>query len=323
MSRLDILVKEPVERLTNDIVNNNSNLIFLTGVEGSGKTTVLDNLKNNKNSQDKQYVDVSPYYHDLIVHAGPETYKLYQTCLVIEKSLLSIITNYPHVAGKFEKFYFFIVKLIQHINIIHIVGVYDDDFLKTNFPIFRDITYDNLLNDFLTFKELYLKNVKLTLIFDSFDKVASTYPTYQKHIYNLLKDKLSMIIAVSDFKVLKNPEPLNDIGDIIKVNYNMEDEIIKDILNKYSINEQFSFGCLNLKYRLPLILSDDAISRLILETKGNILEMKMAIHYLYNKIALVGECDYEKEIFQFVKNNTNSNLIGRGCTKRERCLRII
>lgn len=205
---------------------------------------------------------------------------------------------------------------------MNLIGATDaerDRYLKD----FKGVTSKSLINTFLELEYKYLRNINLTMIFDSFDKVAGDYPTYQQHIYSLLKDQFNILISISDPKVIENPTLLDSNSDIINVSYSTDLEIVKQILDNSLISEEMRLNRLDLRYRLRFILSDEAIKRLIIETKGNIVDMKNAIYFLYNEIVLYGVTDYEKVLFQFVQEEINYNPIIKGYVKPERCLRIV
>ncbi len=312
---------KPVNDVTNKILNSDSKTVFLLGEEGSGKTTVLNELATSQETPEKMFVVYEPNFAKLNSICGVRSYRLYQTALVLKHVVLDIQKKYPlNISFGFRKIYFVLDNIINRIELMYIVGATDDAY-EHYLKEFSDFTPEIIFEMFLNYTQQFLPDVDITIILESFDKITRNYPTYQNLIYRLLHNNMNLIVAASDKRVLENPELLKGEGEVVSVNYNKDLENVTSILERVLYISLYDNGVRSFDYQLKNILSESAIERLIEITNGNLSDMILAIEYLGIQIKNFGAVDYEKILFDYVSKELLSN--ERKDFQKNRTLHII
>lgn len=311
---------KPVNGIVQKLNDSSNNEIYLIGKEGSGKTTVINELISNQNNPQNPIINCSPKYEDLCFFSSPKAFKLYQVCLIVKRLILFIGKNEtPDVYIKFENLLFLIEKIINRVNLMNMLLATDDEYDKYFGNLCR-IESEDLINMFVELAIFNLDYENITIVLDSFDKIACKSAVYQKHIYQLLKEHFKIILAVSDTKILENPTILNNDSEIINVQYTEDVDVVKNILDYLVVRELFSKEKIDLSKRIRFILSDDIIAQMIQKTNGNLFDMLSATRYLYNH--LDSTSDYADIILGYIDTVINKNPIYTGYYKQERKLFI-
>ena len=147
-------------------------------------------------------------------------------------------------------------------------------------PKILNIDYNELLEELLDNLSHCIINSNNLLILDDFDLVVNNI-NYQNYIYNKLKNKFRVLYAINNNHNLSN-NILNE-SQIITIEYNYDDKIIEDILDKYSLYYNL-IDKNNLKTRIRFVISNNNINKLINITNGNINLMKQFIYLFYENL---------------------------------------
>ncbi|MBE5806342.1 MAG: hypothetical protein E7313_06550 [Clostridiales bacterium] len=319
MEKEYLIHKKPVIKIIEDIENSTNKSILLAGGISSGKTTVLNELLNTNSNN--SYIDVSVNAEEYVHYADEEIYNLAHVCLIVKKMI-----NFIKEKNKKEYFHFIsldrLVSFIYtNINYMYVTDSYSNKKDKIDIYILKNP--EVLIEEFISIISLDIKSIRLVI--DNFDSIAKSSKRYQIFIYNLLKKYLTFIVTVSDMTVLSNEERKNDLkrdNELIEVNYNVNVEDVKKIIEINFSNEKRRFGNNKVITNVNFILSDEEIELIIEKTNGNLFDILRAFRFLYININSIKREEYLLFICNYIDKEININPIFSGKVVPERILHI-
>ncbi len=308
---------DPVLKYTKIINSSNNNTIFLVGPRNSGKSTVLNKYIEKSNSIENPVVDITTRFSEYFIISDLEVYKIYYTCLVVKKMIDYISNNYES-SNEVNIYNSYVDNLIKNIAYLYFIGDY-----SSKCELFESNLLNNpksLLDNFIKILKVNYKVDNITYVLDNFDVVGESSERYQKCMFDLLKDK-KKIISISDNNIFNNYSRLNTIGDVVKLDYSQDLEVVKEILDKHITEEYLKKGLISFKKRIRFILSDYTIKEMINNTNGNINDMKKSINILYNNIEYLSKEEYADFLICTVNDINNHSRVSI-IPRKERVLKI-
>ena len=306
-------LKDSVSSIIDKINGSNNSTIFLSGVKGSGKTTVLNEYLNNNLVIDGTVKDEENY-----VLYDKYVYKAYHTCLIINKIIDHIKNNYPN-NKKLSMFEFYIYNMFEYIKTSALVGYYNKNEI-INKEILQ--SSEKILDEFLLeASSIGLHNI--TLIIDNFDSLNDSSEIYQKTIYSLLKNRVKFIATISDEEVIKDDVLRNDLlkeNAIIDVDYSFNPLVVKRILIKEIVKLSYFYDKVKLMYLLDYVLSNNVIEEMILKTNGNLKDMLLVVKKVFINSDKINNNDYSKCMISYIDDEINKDSFVSGNIKKSRKL---
>ena len=269
----DLLVEDVITNIIEQIQNTSKDVIFLQGNNGSGKTTIINEISKLQN-----VINITINYDEKKYFINKNIQNIYHILLIIKK----IILYYININNDFKiEFLFYYRRINNLLNIINIeyIAKKEKAFMLI-VPKILNIDYNELLEELLDNLSHCIINSNNLLILDDFDLVVNNI-NYQNYIYNKLKNKFRVLYAINNNHNLSN-NILNE-SQIITIEYNYDDKIIEDILDKYSLYYNL-IDKNNLKTRIRFVISNNNINKLINITNGNINLMKQFIYLFYENL---------------------------------------
>ena len=311
---------KPVNECINNINNKNSNTIFLVGNKNTGKTTVINEYLKNS-SLDNPRIDITTRFSEYFIITDLSVYRLYHTCLVVKKMLNYIMNNYE-IVNEVSIYDSYVDSIIKNIAYLYFIRNYD-----SKYELFKKELLDNpvsLINDFNKIIKANYNIDNITYVLDNFDVVGDSSLRYQNTMFKLFNN-MKKILVVSDERYTNNKDNLDKLsalGDTVLVDYSHDLETVKEILDKYIVEEFFKNGLIHFSDRIRFILSDDVISSMINKTNGNINDMKKAINYLYTHLKEVNKDNYGSILLNYIDLLNNDMPIVGIIYNKKRTLKI-
>jgi len=223
----EVFVKEPTEKLSEEIMNNDSTQILLTGNKGSGKTTTLlyteEKFLNSKTPI--IYMQFDPVINFRLNDAGPfnrEFFSYYYELVFSHKLLQFIKKNYATI---FEKKFKGLESLLK--NYLYQIDYYINRACYEDIDLHSFIYLNQFASLIVDTLKKELKCESLTLALDRFDSINGS----DKNVQNILSNYFKLfdkIVLVCDDEKVNN---LNNYSQV-KINYGQNKEILKLILVK-------------------------------------------------------------------------------------------
>ena len=239
------LVREPVDKEVNDILNMKDKRIILTGNRGTGRSTVLYGLKNKGLDSKEKTIYHFPASIIILSKEPNERFSdkvfdcFYELCFTY-RILEFIKINYPMI---FEKYFKKDNELVENlINKYYIAinnSLYEEVSFDTNITT-KELSLDTLKR----FREI-MEIEKLNIAIDRFDSVNGS-SQYVQQIYKKYFDMFDKVILVSDDKNLDKQELLNKGYNLRKITYGNDKDVLREIvrrrilLNNKEKNEKIS-----------------------------------------------------------------------------------
>ena len=264
-------IREPVEKIGNEVLENTSKRIILNSGKGSGKTTILTYLEDRCLSSENPFILTR---FDSIITLAKCPTELYD-------------------AKMFEHYYelVFAFKLLSYIE-RNYNRIYEDNFSDMN-KFLEDIKKATMhyinnrsfeigdLGRYLSKFEMTGEIVKtlrsnanietLNLMIDRFDHTNGS----SGYVQNLLSDYFDLfdkVLVTTDDKALDDETLKNKGYDFINKNYGTDRNIVKQIM-KARINDFNLVACNDDICFKESFISDKIYDNLIEKTDGNILLM--------------------------------------------------
>ena len=303
---------EPVQSVITDINGNLDKNILLTGVQGGGKSVVLNELLKEQ-TQGVELIDGSVKNGEFIQLHG-RLFNLYHICLLVKKMILHVQTTAPQEYDLFQSLDTQVSDILNRINLICTMGgiakeeKYIDKYILEN-P-------ECLIENFIRIATLILDYQQITLILDDFDKIGQSSLQYQKLMYTTLKkfEQLKFIATVSSDDVLNDYIRLEELRKkecLVNVGYSFDTQVVKTIL-----------GMKKEEQNLADILKDKTISSMSLLTNGNLIEIESAYIHLCEMLPKLNKEDYDREVLIYISSVINKSPMITGKNKFERKLYI-
>lgn len=296
LKKLGLLVNEPVDKISNDIINNDSKKIILNSNRGTGKSIVLNDIQNKSLNTYNQTI-YTGFDSMLNITSKPDSYfddkffKHYYELIISLKLLSYIKNNYPKLyEDKFKSDYEYL-KFLANCT---------DNYIKDYWFDYKLYHYlkQGVITERIIKKFKQNTNIdKLNIAIDDFDSIyAESYYT-QELLSNYFHLFDKTIITVNE--PLSNNKKYKDF-DIETISYNRDINIIKQIIQKrialYNLNKtdyEYYFDQNNI--------TDDMYLSLIIKTNGNI---SLMIEIIYNLIKTYNF--YDKKID--IENELNKEI---------------
>ncbi|MBQ7140449.1 MAG: hypothetical protein IJO32_03000 [Bacilli bacterium] len=276
-------VREPVDNICNEINNNTSRKIILTGGRGIGKTTTLYNLENRGVGTKKQCIFTRFDSCAMSTVNQNETFNerffnhYYE--LILSHKLLSYIKKYYGLT--YENNFKEIKSLLDNISNDTNTFINNLIFEKQNMNRYLELTeYSSLIIDRLK-KDLDISTISLAI--DRFDWTNSNSILSQNILSNLFS-MFDKVIITTDDESLKNEENKNKVENkgysFVNVNYGKDKLVIKEIIRKRV--EHYNKHS-NMEKTFPIeIITDKIYQDLINKTNGNISLMLDSVSEVIN-----------------------------------------
>ncbi len=269
----DLLVEDVITNIIEQIQNTSKDVIFLQGNNGSGKTTIINEISKLPN-----VINITINFDEKKYFINKNIQNIYHILLIIKKIILYYINLNNDFKMEFLFYYRRINNLLNIINIEYIAK--KEKAFMLIIPKIINIDYVELLEELNKNLNHCNINNNYLLVLDDFDLIVNNV-NYQNYIYNKLKNKFKVLYAINNNHNLSNN--ILKETQIITIEYNYNDKIIEDILDKYSLYYNL-IDKNNLKTRIRLVLSQNNINRLINITNGNITLMKQFIYLFYENL---------------------------------------
>lgn len=305
-----------------DALSKTNKDIILAGNRGTGKTTIINDAINNNDG----YILINGTVNNMeyLFLKERNIYNLYHVCLIIKKILLNIKNfNFDEYMLNFNFFDRYINHVIQQIYFMSLIDKYEhcEKVIAKEIIDKPELLLDNLLG--LISKKIDIKD--FSIVIDDFDKIGGGSQLYQEFVYKRLKQYFRLIIAISDNKVVNNPDSLqkfrND-NEVIKLNYSSDIEMVRriflDEIKKYYIKTPKVL----LKKDLYFSLDDVTIELMIKKTNGNLFDMLSALRYLFNHADNLDMNEYGFFMIDYIENVINKEPMITGVIIPERTLYI-
>ena len=227
-------VREPVDDVTNEILESPSQKFILIGKRGTGRSTILYNLENRGLGTREQTIKMN-FDSSITFSKNPnefyteEVFLEYYELMICFQILFFLNRNYPLIYDKYFKETYQKLEGISSIFFSQINdGVYlSSDFLKSTLKN-SDLSKQLLLK----IKEL-LRIEKLNMAIDRFDWINGVSKTSQlilKEYFNLF----NKVIIISDDRHLNSSMKAQDLDRkeyvIKRIDYSEKIEVVKMIL---------------------------------------------------------------------------------------------
>ncbi len=315
------IISEPIDPLIKKINDTDKKIIFLKGGIGSGKSVVIQKLREiNKLNKEQIFVDASINMGEYLILKYKNVYKLYHLSLIMKKILLYIKINYQEQYNLLFSFFdIYIENIIKSILFVHLVDREEDIAIN---PQILD-NPETLFTEFIEKVKKFINISKIDLAFDNFD--TNSCERFQKLIYEDISQYVNVLATISDPLIINNKNKLEDLSknsDIINVQYSYDVDIVKSILDNYSITLLFNNSKYNLGLRVNFLFSNEFIKELIMKTNGNLKDMFQALRQFYNHIEDIDRLNYYDYIINYIDNVINLNPIISGLPKLKRTLYI-
>lgn len=310
---------EPVKPVMKKLDKLKEQDILLMGGEGTGKSVVLNEYVKQSN-WDHVIVDGTVRPEEMILVADPEVSNLYRICLLVSKMISKINSDYKELADFFFSLDTRINGVLRNIYNMHMFGNYTSKY--NNIGVNLCAEPEILLEEFLDLATKHIGMQSTTVILDNFDVVGyGNFPSssYQRYMYNLLKDYVRLLATVSDNKVLNNEEEKNRLmqdNALIEIGYIKNVNVVKEI-----IDSNVSVGRFKNE-RIGLLLSNETIMLMIEKTNGNLFDILRTIREFYRNLSTLNKVEYDAFVLNYIDNVINKNPIFTGHIKKERRLYI-
>lgn len=275
LKKLALLVNEPVDKISKELINNDSKKIILNSNRGTGKSIVLNDIQNKSLNTDNQTI-YTRFDSMLNIASKPDSYfddkffKHYYELIISLKLLSYIKNNYPKLyEDKFKSDYEYL-KFLTNCT---------DNYIKDYWFGYK---LDHYLKQGVITKTIIRKfkqntNIdKLNIAIDNFDSINSASCYTQELLSNYFDFFDKTIITVNE--PLSNNKKYKDF-DCKTISYNKDINVIKQIIGKrialYNLNKtdyEYYFDQNNI--------TGDMYLSLITKTNGNISLMLEIIHNL-------------------------------------------
>lgn len=293
------MYKKPVDEIVEKLKNSQKNSIFLLGALGSGKSTILKQYLDNNRSM---AINATEQKREQIEIPDDKIFRLYQICLIIKKIIVHLYEKYGLFTNDILKLKNEVDDNIYNINIMSIIGKFDDIF---------DLNLLILYNpEALIYRLLkIIKNHNLplfTLVVDNYDKTDNSSERYQSVIKEFSK-YFRVIMSISDYRFIKDENKKRDIektNNLVEINYSYDVETVKsiildDIKRLIILHKDF-------KYLVLPVIEDEVISELIKITNGNLNDIKLAINFLLLNIDYIPKEGYSDFLIDYALDEINS-----------------
>ena len=263
-----MLIREPLDKSANNILNSSSKKIIIAGGRGIGKSTVLRYLENRGFGCNERTIYINPEAIQSFSSEPNERYNEeffnYLYGLLFNRYILSHIkTNYHLIYEKYFKAnYDLIVKLIDNVYNscnIALFGYVQKMVIETKMDL------NDYLKSILERFQTLLEIDKLNLAIDRYDEVNGS----SKYVQKLYEEKFSMfnkvILSTNDPTI--NENDLHSKGyEINKLTYTKNEEVLKEIIKQYLLLNSTSY---EQREKLKPFANDKIIQKL-LSFDGNI-----------------------------------------------------
>ena len=192
----DLLVEDVITNIIEQIQNTSKDVIFLQGNNGSGKTTIINEISKLQN-----VINITINYDEKKYFINKNIQNIYHILLIIKK----IILYYININNDFKiEFLFYYRRINNLLNIINIeyIAKKEKAFMLI-VPKILNIDYNELLEELLDNLSHCIINSNNLLILDDFDLVVNNI-NYQNYIYNKLKNKFRVLYAINNNHNLSN-----------------------------------------------------------------------------------------------------------------------
>jgi len=259
-------VREPVEDLCDEIENNSSKKIILTGGRGIGKSIVLQNYQiKSLNTRDKLiYTSFDAIGSDNELFNEQFLTHYYE--LIFSRKILNYIKR--NYSLTYEKNFKDLELLIN--NLLKQTVEYINNFIYTDVPIEKFLASKELSSEIIEATKKYLSIDSLSIAIDRFDWTNNGDPLTQ-NILSRYFDMFDKIIITTDDESLTDEKDREDIlqknYSFIDINYGYSKDIIREIFRK-RINE-YNKDPRNRIFETEII-TEEIYQNLINKTNGNI-----------------------------------------------------
>ncbi len=270
----DLFVRKPVDDVCRKINDNSSKQIILNGGRGTGKSTILYNLRNSSIGTD------SPTFYTYFESAtsiprepnnlfNEEFLKHYYELKFSLKLLQNIKEKYPII---FVKYFLGINETARNLNMEMCDYINNRFYVNPRGSIDTYLAPGQMSYEILERLKSGLGIGSINVSIDRFDHINGS----SAYVQNLLSEYFSMfdktIITADDPSV--SIENVREKGfDIITADYGGNIDIVRDIINR-KIQEQTAYD--QRKYFNLSLVTGEILERLIADSNGNISIMLKA-----------------------------------------------
>ena len=232
-------IREPVDKITSEILESNCQKFILTGKRGTGRSTILCNLENRGLGTKEQTINMN---FDLSISFGQNPNEYYSEELfrhyyelMFCLQILSFLKR--HYFLTYEKYFLDIYNKLDSISDIFYHQINEGVYVKdSNVSYLKTL---KLSKQILNNIQDVLKIEKLNMTIDRFDWINGSSKTAQlilKEYFNLF----NKVIITSDDSWLNSSSKLQDLDrhgyDIKRVEYSDDLEVVKMILKVNGFN---------------------------------------------------------------------------------------
>ena len=228
----DQFVREPADKVVNEILKSKDKRFIITGGRGIGKSVVLYNMSNRGLGNDVQTIYNCPRC-EIIPTQEPtaffdsKTFDYYYELELADDVLHYIRSNYPLL---FEKYFSEELKSVRSL-----IGNYIDQFNNGSYcnlvKINCNYNVDNLTANILEKFRKLMKIKKLNIAFDRFDSVNGS-SEYAQKVYEKHFDLFDKVVLVSDDPDINKDELTKKGYNIKTITYGKDIAVLREIIKR-------------------------------------------------------------------------------------------
>lgn len=305
----ELLYKEPVDKIINDIKKSERNTILLLGKRGSGKTTVVNEYINSSHDFNTKVVNCSLKEGEHRFIYDSNILYLYHLCLIMEKILDMVKKEDINIYSELMYYITFINNKKNEIEWMIMSNDYSSKYSKIGKSAIDN--QKELFSELVSIVKEKLNISYLTIVIDNIDNVldGDYNRLYQQFIFDTLQNNVKLIITSSDMNVLNNVNHILYSADIEIINYSENCKFVKEILDKKFTKDFLEKGKFSFDKRILLLLDDDIINNMIFRSNGNLNIMIYALEDFYKNLDKIRKSEYARYLNSYINTENRDKYI--------------